>query len=223
MKYNYKFIQLFLFVLTTLFFSSCTKTKKPWPIFPKDEAGSLTNAVNLPFIDSLNYGTTVLEYGIPPGWLEAIVPGSKDDRGWAYRKSFGTNSSGCMSASAFGGNNGTDNTYFICGPFNLSAYNNLQFTFDTRLDFDVSAGSITFKYSNSYPGSGNPEAAGVQWTAISQLNAVMPNAYTNGAYVNVTANFTIPQNGVFIAIHFSGASAGNSRRYNFDNFSLIGS
>jgi hypothetical protein len=222
-KYLYKTLQILLFTSSLFIISSCEKDKKPWPVFPKEEVVALTTPVNLPFIDSLNYGTTVAEYAIPPGWLEAVVSGAKEDRGWAYRKSFGTGASGCFAATAFGGNNGTDNTYLIVGPFNFQQYTSLTLKFDARLDFDASAGNINFKYSANYPGSGNPEATGVQWNPINELNAVMPTTYTGGAYVNVAANFTIPENGVFIAIQFSGASAGNSRRYNFDNFNLSGS
>lgn len=220
-KHFIQVVVLFVLIGTILFFS-CKKKKNPFPDFPKDE-NALTTPINLPYYDSLNYGTSVAEFGIPAGWLEAAVTGAKDDRGWAYRATYGLNGGpsiydGCILASAFGGNLGTDNTYLIVGPFNLANFSSVQLSFDFRVEYDTGPGSISFKYSTNYPGSGNPEASGVSWTDLSGINSQLPT--TNTAYTNISSSFSLQTNNVFIGIHFSGGMSSNSKRFRIDNFWL---
>jgi len=223
---TFKYYKIFLGLIFFILISGCDKNKKPWPIFPKEDGGALTETVNLPFTDSLNYGSTVATFAIPPGWLEAFVTGSKEDRGWAYRPNYGTTGvspDGAIIASAFGGNLGNDNVYLIRGPFNLASYSSLKLTFDVGLQYNEDPGTINFKYSTNYPGSGNPEAGGISWTSINEINSLLPTSNTGTPpfnYVPINANFTIPQNNVFIAIHFSGGNNVDSKQWRLDNFNL---
>ncbi|MDX2174079.1 MAG: choice-of-anchor J domain-containing protein [Bacteroidota bacterium] len=218
----FNYIQLFLVVLFFIFVSGCEKNKKPWPIFPKEEGSALTDLKPIPFFEGFEYGTSVPEFGIPSGWLEALVAGSKTDRGWGYRSTFGLTGApgvtdGAMLASAFGGNNGTDNAYLIVGPFNLQDYNLLKFTCDVRLEY-TGPGALIFRYSTNYPGSGDPEASGVSWTDITAINSQLPTSAAGWGSIN--ANISIPFNGVFIAMQYVGGTNAQSTRWRIDNFKL---
>lgn len=221
MRLFYKIIQLVILAVI-IFMFSCEK-KRPWPVIP-GTGSCLTEARSLPFYDSLNYGTSVTEFGIPPGWVEEIVPGSKTDRGWAYRATYGLTGApsvydGCILASAFGGNPGVDNTYLIIGPFNLAQYDSAQLAFDYRVEYS-GAGTITFKYSTDYPGCGNPESQ-TSWNPLTGINSILPTSATQG-YVNISDNFVLKDDHVFIGVHFNGGLPSGSPRYRIDNFRLIG-
>lgn len=224
MKIKTNIYNLFLIALIAGCALSCKKDKNPFPTFPKVEGAALTTVIPLPFYDSLNYGSTVPTFGIPPGWLEAFVTGSKEDRGWAYRPNYGITAAatdGAIVCSAFGGNVGTDNVYLIKGPFNLSTYSSLTLLFDLHMEYDIDPGSLTFKYSTNYSGSGNPEASGVTWTPINEINSQLPVTATQG-YTGFSSTFSIPANNVFIGLHWSGGMNIKSKRWRLDNFNLKG-
>jgi len=205
---------------------SCKKDNNPFPKFPKPNGGSLGGTISLPFMDSMNYKSTVAEFGIPAGWLEGIVAGSKEDRGWAYRATYGFNGGpgiydGCIVASSFGGNIGTDNAYLIVGPFDMQSYASILFDFELRREYSAGApGTITFKYSTNFTGTGDPED-GVTWTNIDAINKILPLDDTQG-FEHYSASAAIPHNQVYIALHAKGSTNALSPRWRFDNISIKG-
>lgn len=209
-----------LILLVSVSVMACKKKKDKENLFPNPPSGGgggLTEVKALPFSDDFN-GTTT-EYEIPTNWYEGIAAGSKTDRGWAFRKSYGVNSTGCMSSSSYGGTNGNDNVYLLTGPFNFSNYTTINVGFDIKKAFD-GPGVLTVEYSTNYSGSGDPEASGVTWTALSSVNSQLPvTASTSAPFTNVIADLsTIRDSKVYIAFHWKGGTAAASGTYNLDNF-----
>jgi hypothetical protein len=216
-----------LILLLSISLMACKK-KKTDSVFPTDPGdggggGGLTTTVNLPFADDFNAAGTA-EYGIPTKWYEAIVSTSKSDRGWGWRSSFGTSSSGCMAASTYGGSNGSDNVYLVTGPFNFSAYSTINIGFDVKKPFS-GPGVLTVVYSTNYSGSGDPETSGVTWTEIASVNSQIPTtAGTSEPFTNVVADLSsIRDSKVYLAFHWKDGTAASSASFNVDNFILSNS
>lgn len=214
---------------------SCKKDKNPFPVFPKDFSGELGAPKDLPWYDSLNYNTAVATFGIPPGFLEVVLPGAKEDRGWAFRPNYGVTAvapDGAMVASAFAGNAGVDNTYLIFGPFNVESGSTVELSFDVGLEFNEDPGSVTFKFSPDYPGNGNPEEDEITWTNIDAVNNALPTANTlpyPSNYINPATNeiyhiagsFAVGgTNLIYVAMHFKDGNDKDSKRWRFDNLWL---
>lgn len=230
----FNFSKITIVVLGLIVTASCKKDKTPWPEFEKEFGGELGAPKDLPFYDSLNYNTSVAPFGIPPGFMEVVIPGSKEDRGWAFRNNYGVTGAapdGAMVASAFSGNTGTDNTYLIFGPFNVQSGSTLELSFDCGLEFNEDPGTVTFKYSSDYSGSGNPEVESVTWTTIDGVNSLLPTANTSAfpdnyinpvtsAINNVKGNFVVNSSLIYIAMHFYGGTNSDSKRWRFDNIWL---
>lgn len=215
---------IILLLLVSVSVMACKKKKDKENLFPTDNGGGsggsgLTEVKALPFSDDFNATTT--EYGVPSNWYEGIATGSKTDRGWGFRSSFGVNSTGCMAASSYGGANGTDNVYLLTGPFNFSNYTTINLGFDIKKAF-AGPGVLTVEYSTNYSGSGNPEASGVTWTELSSVTSQLPTtANTSAPFTNVVADLsTIRDNKVYIAFHWKGGTAASSGTFNLDNFVL---
>lgn len=176
---------------------------------------------NLNLFDDFNY-VTVPEYSIPPTWMQAFVTGAKNDRGWYYRLQYGTTASmgdNAMSVNDYGGGTGTGNCYLIKGPFDFSNYALVQLQLDLKMDY-TGLGNLSFKYSTNYSGSGDPEASGVTWTSITQLNSAITT--TVGAYSSINGTLSIPSNNVYIGVQLAGGANTSSKAYRIDNFSLMG-
>lgn len=177
---------------------------------------------DLNLYNDFNY-VTVPEYSIPPTWTQAFVTGAKNDRGWYYRLQYGVTASmgdNAMAVNDYGGSAGTGNCYLIKGPFDFSQYALLQMQLDLKMDY-TGLGNLSFKYSTNYSGSGDPEASGVTWTAITQLNSAIPTTTVSG-YTSITGTLSVPSNSVYIGVQLSGGTNTSSKAYRFDNFSLTG-
>ncbi|MCS6822912.1 MAG: DUF5017 domain-containing protein [Cytophagaceae bacterium] len=182
--------------------------------------GGSPGTVPLPFSDNFNYGTSVPNFGIPSGWTEAFVTGSKTDRGWAYRSDLngptGMTNDDIMVASAFGGAAGTDNVYLIAGPFNFNLSSQDSIIFDVKREFGTDAGTLLVKYSSNYSGSGDPESGGTTWTELTSITSALPTS--DGTWKTIRASLS-PVNGtsVYIAFHFFGGTNSASKRFSIDN------
>lgn len=209
---------MFAVIMMGLVLSAC---KKDDPFTDTDDdgggggGGSLVDPIALPFSDNFEYGGTVEEYAIGPKWIEAVVSGSKTDRGWAFRPTRGFNSTGGMLASAFGGAEGNDNTYLITGPFDLSKVGDVYLGMQAFVDRTANPGSLKVKYSENYSGTGDPNAA--SWTELTALNDQWPTAEDQWKAISTNLNAL---NGAktFIAFHFQGGTSASSIEFRFDSF-----
>jgi hypothetical protein len=181
--------------------------------------------LTLPFTDSFEACASAGEFNIPENWREEVVPGSKTDRGWGCRDA-DTNLSPrtgawLMSASAFGGTAGSDNTYAILrNPVNFNALTTVNLSFWVDLDFATDPGTLTFEYSTNYSGSGNPASA--TWMVVTAVSSQLPTENTT-SWQEITANLSaINGSQVYLAFHFSGGTSAASKRWNIEDFSLTG-
>ncbi|MCS6822911.1 MAG: choice-of-anchor J domain-containing protein [Cytophagaceae bacterium] len=211
----------FLLLLIGIYLMSTNCVRKTEDALPEKKSliPGLSQDKSLPFKDDFNYGTTVAEYGIPKGWYEALVEGSKTDRGWAYRNARGKNNTGGMIASAYGGNTGTDNTYLVTGPFNFDAFEKVYMKFDVVSNFGSGPGSLSVKYSTNYKGEGDPEAAGTTWSEITDINAELPATDNVWTCINKDISF-INGSAVYIAFHYKDGTNTNSKQWTIDNVEI---
>ncbi len=230
MKRRNNLQQLILLIFILSISVMACKKKKPETLFPDQDTpggnnqggGALTTIMSLPFSDDFNATTT--EYSIPSNWYEAHTNGSKTDRGWGFRPTYGVNNSGTMAASSFGGSTGTDNVYLVTGPFNFSSYSTINVKFDIK-KFDPSSrpGKVLMVYSTNYSGSGNADATGVTWTEINSVNSQIPTTNGNN-FVEVIADLSgIRDSKVYLAFQFKEGTSAASATFNLDNFVLSNS
>ncbi|MBK6264116.1 choice-of-anchor J domain-containing protein [Marivirga sp. S37H4] len=156
------------------------------------------------------------DFATPAGFIE-VFETAKTDRGWGCR-SFGLEDSRAVQASAFGGEEGEDNTWLIIeDKFDFTGLSNVNFLFSAYSNFD-GPGEVIVQYSTNYSGSGSPSAA--SWTAISQINSKMP---APGSKEWVAINEDVAELGgksVYIAFQFVGANNGASSSWAIDNLAI---
>ncbi|MEQ9229100.1 MAG: choice-of-anchor J domain-containing protein, partial [Cyclobacteriaceae bacterium] len=179
------------------------------------EAGSIP----IPFTDDFESCTTVGDFNIPTNWTEAIVPGSKTDRGWGCR-AFGRNGSNAPRASAFGGEDGTDDAWLISdGKFDLSAVSSATLVFWLESRFS-GPGDLEVKWSTDYTGSGDPTAA--TWTTLSDVAAQYP-ADGSEVFTEITGDLSgAAGQKVFLAFRYFGGTSGASIALTIDDVSITG-
>jgi hypothetical protein len=127
-----------------------------------------------------------------------------------------------MEANSFNKGNATGcNTYLVVNTvIDGSAYENLYISTDVYSRF-TGNGGIAFVYSTNYSGTGNPEADGVVWTEIEDLNKGIPAAGTQ-KWTNTTALIPSPGGPMYIAVHHYGGTTASSSSWRIDNFSVKG-
>jgi len=214
------FNPLWVIVLSIILIVSCDKDKDPFPELPTGNiGGELTGIISLPFSDGFDYGNTVNTYDIPPdNWIEQVVSGFKEDRGWAYRSDRGVSSSGAMTASAYGGELGTDNTYLIAGPFDFDAYTNITLSLDVQSNYS-GPGTFRVKYSTTYSGTDDPEASGISWTEITAITSQLPD--TDQVWTSIKADLTsISGSKIFLAFHYKDGTDVSAKQWVLDNIVL---
>lgn len=82
------------------------------------------------------------------------------------------------------------------------------------------AGQIKFRWSNTYKGTGDPEAAGVVWNDIAAINSALPAAASR-AWKDVSGKFESPTNDkVYIAVQYVGAKKGNASSWRVDDLKI---
>jgi hypothetical protein len=222
MKLRKKMSQVFFVMAVLSMAITACKKKEKEQLFPdppnSGNGGGLSGSiVGLPFSDNFNHGTSVAEFAIPSKWAEAIVDGSKTDRGWAYRNTMGKDKDGAMVASAKGGSNGMDNAFLITGPFNFSAYPTINVKFDFKGDFWTDPGTLKVVYSTNYGGGATTEET--IWNDLTQVNTLLPD--NDNSWKEIIADLSsIRDNKVYIAFHYKGGTASASKRFIIDNFLL---
>lgn len=129
----------------------------------------------------------------------------------------------CMEANAYGDGGTTGcNTYLILNqPIDGAAYTNLYISVDVYSRF-TGNGGISFKYSTNYSGTGDPEAEGVTWAPLEELNSKIPAAGSQ-KWTNATTLIEPPAAGpIYIAVHHAGGTTTSSSSWRVDNFSIKG-
>ena len=175
--------------------------------------------------------TPFLEYNfndcntVPVGPVEAVVPGDgvMQTQTWGCTPfGFPNETTRAVEANAFGkGVSGASNSYLIIPSFNADDFEQVYVSMEVYSRF-TGAGNIQVLYSNNYSGSGNPEAEGVTWTPVDQINTQLPAAGTR-VWKNVGALLdNLSGTEVYFAIQFKGGTTTSSSNWRIDNFSIKG-
>lgn len=129
----------------------------------------------------------------------------------------------CREANAFnkGGTTGSNSYLVITDPVHGTEYNNLYISAQVYSRF-TGNGGITFVYSTTYSGTGNPEAEGVSWTELSAINAQLPAAGTQNWKGVAQFLENIGDEDVYIAIRHAGGTTTSSSSWRIDDFSIKG-
>ncbi len=176
------------------------------------------NTIAIPFTDDFESCVTVGDFNIPTNWIEENVPGSKTDRGWGCR-AFGRDGSSAPRASAFGGEEGTDNAWLITnGAIDLSSVTSATLVVWVEERFS-GPGTLSLKYSSDYTGSGNPDAA--TWTEVSDFAGQLPS--TAEVYTEITSDLSAAAGQqVYVAFQYNGGTSGASIAFGIDDLSITG-
>ena len=158
------------------------------------------------------------DFSIPSGFIEVIVPGFKEDRGWGCRD-FGNNGTRSVRASAFGGSEGEDNAWLIMDQVNMSGYSNVELEFDVISVFD-GPGKIIVQWSSDYDGSSDP--TGFTWNVLTDINDQMPDPGSN-----LDKKITGPIAGItgdkfYLAFQYVEGTNSASSSWDIDNLILSG-
>ena len=159
--------------------------------------------------------------GDPVGFTEAIVPGAMAASTWGCT-SFGypTDTPNAIEANAFGKGTGTSNAYLVLDQgFDGTTFSQLSVSFQVYSRFS-GGGSVKVLYSKNYPGTGNPEAAGVTWTEFPGTTTAFPAAGSrvwttiSGAVTNV-ADETI-----YVAFQYQGGTTSSASNWRIDDLTI---
>lgn len=129
----------------------------------------------------------------------------------------------CAEANAFnkGGTTGS-NSYFVKAlPVDGNLYDNIYISAQVYSRF-TGAGGIKFVYSTNYSGTGNPEADGVTWTELTEINAALPAAGTQSWKGVAQFIENIGNEQIYIAIQHVGGTTVSSSSWRIDDFSIKG-
>jgi len=126
-----------------------------------------------------------------------------------------------MEANAFSKGAGVSNSYIVSGPIDLSSLDGFCISAQVYSRF-TGAGGITFLYSTTYSGTGNPEAEGVVWTPITEINSALPAAGSQVwkpvyALLNEVEGTT-----AYVAIQYKGGTTSSASSWRIDDLRIKG-
>ncbi len=120
------------------------------------------------------------------------------------------------------GGSGTSNAYLILStPIDGAEFSVLYVEANVQSWFSGN-GTVKFKYSTNYTGTGDPEAAGVVWHELPNINDNLPAPGTKvwKKLGSMIENFG--DNPVYIAVQHTGGSSGSSSSWRIDDFIVKG-
>jgi hypothetical protein len=181
--------------------------------------GGSSTDLKVPFTDDFEDCANAGDFNIPANWTEAVVAGSKTDRGWGCR-AFGNNGSQGVRASAFAGEAGTDDAWLISnGTFDLTSLTSIELKFWIESRFS-GPGAVTVHWSTNYTGSGDPSAA--TWTELTNAGTQI-TAITAEVFTEITVNLDAAAgNNIFLAFRYAGGTNDASIAYTLDDLSITG-
>lgn len=169
-----------------------------------------------PFV-SINFDAVNLN-----GFTEQKVVGPQymTSNVWA---SFSSNhTSGYAEGNAYNKGSGTSNAYLVLNtPIDGNQYSVIYVQANVQSYFSGN-GTVKFKYSTNYSGTGDPEAGGTIWHDLPDFNNNLPEP---GSKVWKTLGSLIENFGnsqVYIAVQHTGGSGSSSSSWRIDDFIIKG-
>jgi hypothetical protein len=126
-----------------------------------------------------------------------------------------------LEANAFGKGAGVSNSYAITGAIDISELDGFCVSALVYSRF-TGSGGIKFLYSTTYSGTGNPEAEGVVWNEMTDINTVLPSAGSqvwkavNAVLTNVSGST------VYVAIQYKGGTTSSASSWRVDELKIKG-
>jgi hypothetical protein len=157
----------------------------------------------------------------PASFTEQNVTGAIQANIWGCNANgFPTTPSICGEANAFGKGTGAFNSYLILPVINASAYEAIRVKMQAYSHFTSTGDDVLkVRYSTNYSGTGNPEAGGVTWIDMVDLNAQMP-AEGSRAWTEVSGEFNSSASSLYIAIQYKGSTSPSTANYRIDDFEV---
>ena len=130
-------------------------------------------------------------------------------------------STGAIMANAYGRGNGTSNSYLVFPAIDGERYSTVYLSMIVK-SLHSGAGNVRVVYSTNYKGTDNPEAEGVIWMEMADLNGMLPG----GGSIKWT-----PVEGLirgidggklYIAIQYKGGQSASASDWLFDDVQLKG-
>ena len=157
------------------------------------------------------------DYATPSNFIEEFVAGSKTDRGWGCR-SEGVDGSRGVRASAFGGEDGTDNAWLItASKIDLSNVSTAYLSMYVGSDFD-GEGELRAYWSIDYVGSGDPTTA--SWTELSDFTSQLPSKGTGDFSFVISDLSSAVGSEVYVALQYNLGTSSGSASFEIDNFMI---
>jgi hypothetical protein len=163
-------------------------------------------------------------FNVCPGtkFTERLVAGSVSTWGCS---TFGypSETTSTREANAFGkGGTTACNSYLVMSaPIDGNNYSTLYISALVYSRF-TGSGEIKFVYSSNYSGTGDPEAAGVTWTELSEINTNLPAAGTQVWKPLAHSLNDVPASDIYIAIQHKGGVTTSSSSWRIENFEIKG-
>jgi hypothetical protein len=141
--------------------------------------------------------------------------------------------------SAFGSNAPSIRTWLVTKGINMDGTNNETLSFETKQNFYLSAvpngtpvpSALKVLISTNYSGTGNPWAAGVNWTDITSQISLSPGSTTSNFPSSYTPSGTFSLSGysgtVYIAFRYEGSdptgtASDQTSAWEIDNIRVLG-
>jgi hypothetical protein len=134
---------------------------------------------------------------------------------------------GGIEANAYGKGDGTSasNAYLIT---KVDASDNTSLVISMlAYSHYTGAGTLSVRYSDTYSGTGNPEAAGVTWTTLKTVSGKEVDADIPGAGTRTWKQLNGVIEGTagkpyYIALQYKGATKTSASNWRIDNFKIVG-
>lgn len=151
-----------------------------------------------------------------PTWVRYSELGSQV---WVF-STFGNQDDHCAKMSGYSGSSNANIDWLISPAQDLSSFSKAAIAFDNAYNF--TGAPIEVFISNTYSGTGNPNAAGVTWTKINGAKLSVGNYEYIFSGVLDISNFAGTGNqSVYVAFKYTSTTTASST-WEIDNFKVYG-
>lgn len=147
-----------------------------------------------------------------PNWRLENVTGAQQ---WTLET---INGNKCVTMNGYQGGNVQNEDWLISPAQNLSDFSSATLSFDTALSF--SGNSLVVLISRNYPGTGNPNAAGVTWTTLNGTLATSSSStnpvWKGSGNININSFTGAGNNNVYVAFKYTSTTSA-AAKWGVDN------
>lgn len=190
-------------------------TFAPKPQFAIREFSEITTGSNCP---TVLFNENFSGASVPASWQNYKEAGSKN---WYVPGPYLGNY--LVKCSAYGSTDASNIAWLITPAINLTGYTAKTLTFNLTIGQIAGTTSIDVLISTNYSGTGDPNAAGVTWTALPFTAPALPTSGNFGPATNSTVNLNTYTGTVYVAYKYTGSgSGGGTTTYEVDDVKVVG-